>query len=94
MQQPLILKLRWTRGPQQDVTEAFEVNSDANTYELNYSFKRTSNFYRDGANSYQRKECKLELLYSSVGREESTGSIEIDMGPLVGKGQVYQVYNL
>ena len=86
MQQPLILKLKWKRGPQEDVTEAFEVSQQANTYELDYSFKRTSNFYRDGNLDYQRKECNLELFYSSVGREESTGSIEIDMGPLVGKG--------
>jgi hypothetical protein len=76
------------------VTEAFEVNPNSNTYELEKSFKRTSNFYRDGSLEYQRKDCCLELFYSSVGREEATGSIEIDMGPLVGKGQVYQVYKL
>lgn len=69
-----------------DMTQAFEVNQNANTYELNQVFKRTSNFYKDGNNNYQRKECVIELLYSSVGREEVTGSIEIDMGPMVGKG--------
>lgn len=36
----------------------------------------------------------LELIYTSLGAEEVTGSIEIDMGPLVGKGEVYQVFHL
>ena len=40
VEQPLILKLRWTRGPQQDISETFEVNRQRNTYELNFSFSR------------------------------------------------------
>ena len=48
--QPLILKLKWTRGPQQDVSETFEVSPSTNTYELNFRFSRTSNFYKDKGN--------------------------------------------
>jgi len=34
------------------------------------------------------------MIYSSVGREEVAGTIEIDMGPLVGNGEVYHAYKL
>jgi hypothetical protein len=40
VQQPLILKLSWKRGPQTDVSETFEVTKHANTYELNFAFSR------------------------------------------------------
>ena len=46
VQQPLILKLKWVRGPQTDVSQTFEVNQHKNTYELNFKFHRVSNFYR------------------------------------------------
>lgn len=36
VEQPMILKLSWKRGPQTDVTQSFEVTKHANTYELNY----------------------------------------------------------
>lgn len=94
VEQPLVLKLRWTRGPQQDVSETFEVNRDRNTYELNFCFQRQSTFYKDGKGGYQRKDCNIELIYTSVGHEEVTGSVEIDMGPLVGQGEVYQAFQL
>ena len=87
--QPLILKLRWKRGPQTDTTETFEVSQDANTYQLNFRFERTSNFYRDGKGGYQRKTCNLELIYTSVDSEEQTGQVEIDMAPFVGKGETF-----
>jgi len=83
--QPLILKLRWKRGPQADVSEPFEVNHNCNTYALNFTFMRTSNFYKTKT-GYQSKVCNIELIYSSVGKEELTGSVEIDMSPLVGQG--------
>jgi len=67
--QPLILRLRWTRGPQQDVSETFEVSRAANTYELNFNFARGSSFYRDSKNVFERKESKIELIASSVGHE-------------------------
>ena len=91
--QPLILKLRWKRGPQTDVSPTFEVNSDANTYELNFNFERASTFYYCN-NEFQRKECMIELIYSSVGHEAATGSVMIDMAPFVGKGPVYSAFKL
>lgn len=33
--QPLILKLRWTRGPQQDTSDSFEVSQSRNVYDFN-----------------------------------------------------------
>ena len=67
VQTPLVLKIRFTRGPQQNVSETFEVNKDRNTYELNFFFSRESHFHQDGKGGYQRKMCKIELLYTSVG---------------------------
>lgn len=52
VQQPLILKLRWTRGPQQDTSQTFEVNQNRNVYELNQMFVRTSTFYREKGGGY------------------------------------------
>ena len=89
MQQPLILKVRWKRGPQEDTSDTFEVNQTKSAYDLNFTFARTSTFYRDSKGGYQPKLCNIELVYSSVGREELTGSISIDMAPLVGKGNLY-----
>ena len=94
VEQPLVLKLRWTRGPQQDVSETFEVNRDRNTYELNFFFSRQSTFYKDGKGGYQRKDCSIDLIYTSVGREEVAGTVEIDMGPFVGRGAQYQAFQL
>lgn len=92
--QPLILKLRWTRGPQTDTCDNFEVNQARNVYDLNQTFNRTSNFYREKDGSWQRKECKLSLIYSSLGKEEQTGEITIDMSPFVGKGESYHSFTL
>ena len=47
VEQPMILKLCWKRGPQTDVTPSFEVTKHANTYEVNFQFSRQSHFYRD-----------------------------------------------
>ena len=38
--------------------------------------------------------CFIELLYTSVGNENVAGSVEIDMAPFVGKGEVYQAFKL
>ena len=94
VQQPLIVKIRWTRGPQMDTSEEFEVSQMKSSYDLNFAFTRTSTFYHDGKGGYQPKLCNLEVVYSSVGKEELTGSIEIDMAPLVGKTNIYQAYVL
>lgn len=85
---PLILKLKWVRGPQVDISKTFEVNQHSNTYELDYTFHRSSSFYRRHS-EWQRKECLIQLMYSTVGSEEETGEVTIDMAPFVGKGQIY-----
>ena len=70
------------------------MNRERNTYELNFFFSRESTFYNDKKGGYQRKNCNIDLIYTSVGREEVAGSVEIDMGPLVGKGEMYQAFQL
>ena len=73
VQAPLVLKIRWKRGPETKSSETFEVNKDRNTYELNFFFSRQSGFYEDGKGGYQRKTCLIELLYTSVGVEKVAG---------------------
>jgi len=48
------------------VSETFEVNQYSNTYELNYTFARTSHFYKSKG-GYQAKICNIDLIYCSVG---------------------------
>ena len=94
VQQPLILKINWKRGPQTDSSQSFEVNKHANTYELNLQFERESHFYRDKHGAIQRKECEILLMFTSMGKDEQTGSVQIDLAPFFDQGEVFHSFKL
>jgi len=59
------------------------VSHNSNNYALDFKFTRTSNFFKSKS-GYKRKVCEIELIYSTVGKEALTGSVEIDLSPFVG----------
>ena len=76
------LSVRWTRGPQVDQSEKFEVTPDATKYNIVQSFSRASTLYREKGGSISKKTCMLELVASDGS---IAGSVEVDLGPMVGK---------
>ena len=85
--QPMHLYVAWTRGPQKDESSKFEVNPNESVYAVNQKFSKTSHFFREKDGSIQKKTCSIELL-SAWPSKKSCGSVEFDLGTVLGKGSV------
>ena len=93
VQQPIVMMVCWTRGPQRDESNKFEVTPDKTQYEIKHTFSRASSFFRE-KNCIQKKTCTIELVSSALEKRVVVGSIEMDLAPMVGKGRTIQTLDL
>ena len=72
----------------------FEATPDKEKYAITSKFSRASTFFRDKSGAVQKKTCMLELLVADTEQPspEVVGSIEVDLGPMLGKENISQTY--
>lgn len=89
--QPFTMTIFFKRGPQSDESNRFELTPFVREVELDQTFARDSTFYRE-KNGWQKKECTLQLGYYTLDKWVMTGTVDINMADMVGKGEVRRQY--
>jgi hypothetical protein len=93
--QQLSLSLKIVRGPQTDESEKFEIDGSKKNVKLNLSFSRDSGFiWLPRLNRWEAKWCTIQLGYYEFNKWTLTGTVDIDMAPMVDQGYVTKVYDL
>lgn len=93
--QELTLSLKIIRGPQIFESEKFDIDGTKKNVKLNLSFTRDSGFiWLPRLNRWEEKFCTIQLGYHEFNKWTLTGTVDIDMAPMVDKGYVTNIYHL
>ena len=88
VEEDLVVKVIWKRGPQSDETEEYDLNQYEPDVEADYNFTRISTFYTgDAGKTYNKKGCDFQIMLGKDSKNMSmVASLENhDMAPFVNK---------
>ena len=80
------LQLMWKRGPQEDKSEQYEINSIQEDTDVDFLFSRVSSFYMSGK-KYERKTCEFHIYrYNAAGKRDTIAYVsDFDMSRFCNK---------
>jgi hypothetical protein len=87
------MRFRIRRGPETEETKGFEITPADRETELDVAFQRDCTFDKDRNGVWLTKEMTIHLQYMEMGSWHSTGTMTIDLAPLIGQGEVTVWFN-